>query len=278
MAHRAFHAMSGTDMRRRDGSAVWALHGFVNLVAKFVDALGPTSLLLAFDSPGGCPSRKALAPDYKAGRSKAPDELHEQLAALPDLMRACGLAVCEIPDWEADDILASAVTLAGSHGANSVVVSSDKDCHQLVDGLCSVYKPEGILYDDAGLMAKWGVPGNRWVEYAALCGEGADNLEGVSGVGPKRAAALISAFSDIEDAIADPARAETIVGKSTAHKLVDGVEMFRRNRLVGTLRRDLEIDISSVKLNRLDTAVIQDALEQAELPAAGARLARLLAA
>jgi 5'-3' exonuclease len=278
LVHRAYHAMAGTDMRTNDGDPVWALHGLVNLTAKFLTAAEPTSLLVAFDSPGGCPWRRGLVPEYKAGRAKSDPELSAQLSAAPELLRSAGLAVSEVPDWEADDIMASAVTAATAAGAFSVAVSSDKDLHQLVAERCVVYKPEGVWVDTDALMAKYGVNGARWVEFAALCGESSDNLSGVPGVGPKRAAALIAAFDDIEDALADPAAATSAVGAAVATKLAAGVDAFRRNRTVATLRRDLELDFAAVKLTRVDPASVRDVLTVAGLPAAGARLASVLSA
>jgi DNA polymerase-1 len=278
LVHRAYHAMAGTDMRSSSGEPLWALHGLVNLTVKFLNAAQPTSLLVAFDAPGGCPWRRSLVPEYKAGRAKSDPALSTQLAAAPDVLAAAGIAVCQVPDWEADDIIASAVAAASTAGAASVAVSSDKDLHQLVDDRCVVYKPEGNWVDTNALRDKYGVDGSRWVEFAALCGESSDNLTGVAGVGPKRAAAIIAAFDDVEDALADTDAAADALGATVAVKLAAGADMFRRNRTVATLRRDLDIDVSSVKLSRIDPQAARDALTAVELPAAGARLADALSA
>jgi DNA polymerase-1 len=278
LVHRAYHAMAGTDMRSSSGEPLWALHGLVNLTVKFLNTAQPTSLLVAFDAPGGCPWRRSLVPEYKAGRAKSDPALSAQLAAAPDVLAAAGIAVCQVPDWEADDIIASAVAAASTAGAASVAVSSDKDLHQLVDDRCVVYKPEGNWVDTNALRDKYGVDGSRWVEFAALCGESSDNLTGVAGVGPKRAAAIIAAFDDVEDALADADAAADALGTTVAVKLAAGADMFRRNRTVATLRRDLDIDVSSVKLSRIDPQAARDALTAVELPAAGARLADALSA
>jgi 5'-3' exonuclease len=271
LVHRSYHGMSSTKLHTSAGEPVWALHGLVGFIAKLIGEHRPSGVLVAFDTKGGCPSRRALAPLYKAGRAETEDALRTQLNAAPQVLAAAGLAVCSVQDWEADDILASGVRVAGE--ASVMVVSSDKDAHQLISANVRVVKPEGLVLDEAGLVAKYQVHPTRWVEYAALVGEGADNLEGVKGCGPKRAAALLAAFSDVEDAIADPEKTGEVVGRSVARALVEGAETFRRNRTVGALRGDLEVDLGAGVLTRLDARGVYRSLESAGLESAGSRLA-----
>jgi DNA polymerase-1 len=273
LLHRSYHAMEATAMRGPSGQALWAVHGIVGSLAKYIDAIGPSSMLVTFDVQGGCPSRKALAPSYKLGRSETPPELTEQLLLSHEVLLACGIACASEQDWEADDLLASSAVLASSRGAHTAIVSADKDAHQLINDLVRVYKPEGHFLDAKGLVEKYGVSGDRWVEYTAMVGEGADNLSGVTGVGPKRAALLIGAFSDIEEAIADPQKAATVVPAKVAQALVDGADVFRRNRLVGQLRTDIPIDLAGLRLASLDLGRIRDTCAAHYIPQAGARLA-----
>ena len=276
LVHRSYHALLNTDMRA-EGEPVWAVHGVINALAKYVDIHQPTSIVVAFDAPGGCPSRKLLAPTYKEGRSETPAELRLQLGVVQDVLVSMGVACIDYPDWEADDVLATLAERAGTAGARAVVVTSDKDAHQLVAHGISVYKPEGIDVDDAYLLQKYGIPGHRWVEYAALLGEGADNLSGVLGVGPKRAATLLGGLDDIEDGLADPARVDALVGAKVAAQLVAGTDVFRRNRRVGTLRRDLELDLSTIRVGGIDIDTVRAAGAAFGVPRAAGRLALQLA-
>ena len=273
LLHRSYHALEATGMRGSNGQALWAVHGIVGSLAKYIDAIGPSSMLVAFDVLGGCPSRKALAPSYKLGRSETPAELTEQLLLSHELLIACGVACASEQDWEADDLLASSAVLASSRGAHTVIVSADKDAHQLINDQVRVYKPEGHFLDTQGLIEKYGVSGDRWVEYTAMVGEGADNLAGVTGVGPKRAALLVGAFSDIELAIADPQKAASVVPAKVAQALVDGADIFRRNRLVGQLRTDIPIDLVGLRLASLDLERIRTTCVAYGIPQAGMRLA-----
>lgn len=263
LAHRFHHALKSTDMRDNTNQPTWVANGMLSMVVKLIDTFRPSSLLLAFDSHGGCPSRRELAPSYKQGRASPDPDLLVQLDTLPNLFSSAGFCSVQVPDWEADDILASAAAQAASANASCVVVSSDKDVHQLISPNCMVRKPEGPLFSEADLVKKWGVPPNRWVEYAALCGEAADNLDGVPGIGPKRAVQLLDSFTDVEDAITDPSAAAGVLGDRLASSLLANVEKFRRNRIVGTLRTDLSFSLEGVKLGSLDTSLVESVFAHA---------------
>lgn len=276
LAHRAHHALSNTRLRNNSGADAWVIHGVVGMLARAIETVSATSMLFALDSPGGCPQRRQWAPDYKAGRAPQDPELVRQLQAIGDQLTSAGIAVATADGWEADDIIASVATTAEGRGASVAILSSDKDLHQVIGEQCVVLKPEGHIVDEKALMAKYGVGGSRWVEYAALIGERADNLPGVSGIGPKRAAGLIAAVDDVEDAIARPQLAAQAVGKGPAKSLVAGAGIFRRNRQVGTLRRDLPVDISGLRLDRLDLGQTSEVLGQVGTPQSAAKLARAI--
>lgn len=243
LVHRCHHALKQTDMATSDGVPIWALHGLVGYVTKLTRRWQPSKMIVAFDVDS-CSSRKLLAPDYKKGRNAPDPELVVQLAAAPALLAAAGFSVGAISDWEADDVCATVVEKATSRGLRTAVVSSDKDTHQLISATCVAVKPEGTVFDDEALKIKWGIAGDRWVEYAALIGEKSDNLEGVNGIGPKRAVALITNFGDVADAFADLEAVERVAGSTVAASLAAGEETFVRNRKVGTLRRDLDIGVT----------------------------------
>ena len=273
LLHRSYHALESTQLRDREGRAIWAAHGLVRTLAKYVEDMSPSSLVVAFDAPGGCGWRRELAPTYKQGRAVQSPELGEQLAYVEQFLVSCGVAAINVVGWEADDILATASTLAVASGASCVVASSDKDAHQLVGTGVRVYKLEGTMVDDDWLAAKYHLRGHRWVEYAALLGEGADNLAGVNGIGPKRAAALIGDFSDIEEAIGDIAKVRQLFGPTVAKALEGGVDAFRRNRQVGTLRRDLPLDLSAVRTKNINPELVRDKGAEFSLGTSASRLA-----
>jgi DNA polymerase-1 len=239
LLHRCHHAMESSDLRNADGDPMWAINGLLGYSAKLLRTWRPRRAVIGFDLDG-CPTRKTLAPDYKAGRKPTAPALATQLAAAPDIIRAFGFSVGSVSGWEADDICATVATKARGTVA---VVTADKDAHQLICDRVIVVKPEGTIYRDTNLIAKYGVPGRRWVEYAALVGEASDNLHGVDGIGPKRAADLINAYDDIEDALNNPADVTERLGRVVGEALPRGADAFRRNRQVATLRTDLTLGV-----------------------------------
>ena len=276
LMHRGHHALKGVDPRDDRGRAVGALVGLVTMTATALLAVPASSLVVAFDPAGGCPTRRALAPSYKAQRSAPDPALVDQLARVPAALAELGLAVRIVEGWEADDVLASVSTRVVESGSRAVLITSDKDAHQLVGERCVVRTPDGRDVDGASIVERYGVAPARWVEYAALVGEQADNLEGVRGIGPARAARLLGAVDDVEEALGDPARAEATLGAAGAAALAAGAETFRRNRTVGALRRDLEVDLAGLRLHALDPAGIARGLRALGAGSAGARLARAL--
>jgi DNA polymerase-1 len=266
LAHRVFHAGATTT------SAV--LHGFTAMVGRLVAEQRPTHLLVALDPPGGCAFRRTLAPEYKAGRPDTDPQLRAALDELPVVLTALGLSAPRVDGWEADDVLAS---LASAPGIDrTVLVSSDKDLHQLISATVTVRKPEGATLDPQTLVARYGVTSDRWVEFAALVGEGADNLAGVPGIGPKRAAALLAATVDLEEALSGVV--DTVaVPPAALRRLADHAELVRRNRQVGTLRRDLPLDLGSAQLTHLDPRAFHAAAVSVGLESACGQLTAFLA-
>jgi DNA polymerase-1 len=276
LLYRAYHALAETDRGLASGEPNWVVGSFVDTVARLAQTHRPTSIIIALDGEGGCPSRKVLAPEYKAGRATTPEVLTGQLRAATEIFSDLGIASRMVPEWEADDVLATLATLTNARGARCVIVTSDKDAHQLVGGTVSVYKPEGVLVSNESLLAKYGVDGTRWVEFAAMCGEKSDNLPGVMGVGPKKAAQIISSFADVEDALANNELSSERLGARLSGMLVGGADAFRRNRQVGTLRRDLEISLDGIQLARLNPEDIELAGEKWSIARAGRNLARVV--
>jgi DNA polymerase-1 len=275
LLYRSYHALADTPRGEASGTPHWVLGSFVETVARQIVAHRPSSLIVALDGHGGCPSRRALAPGYKAGRSATPETLVAELGCAGELLMQLGIAVREVTDWEADDVLASVATMAGARDTRAVIVTSDKDGHQLIGGSVVICKPESGLVDDTTLREKYnGVTGSRWVEYAALVGEKSDNLPGVMGIGPKKAAAIITTFENVEDAMLHRSIADGFLGERTAGLLYEGIEIFRRNRLVATLKRDLEIDLTGIQLRGIDTQKVVAVAEELGISRAGRNLAR----
>ena len=185
-------------MTRPDGTPVNAVFGFTNMLAKLLKEHVGTHIAVIFDA-GRLTFRNRLYDAYKAHRPPPPDELIPQFALVREATEAFGVPAIELPDWEADDLIATYALATTQAGGQVTIVSSDKDLMQLirpgVDMLDPIkQKPIG----PAEVMEKFGVTPDKMVEVQALIGDSTDNVPGVPGIGPKGAAQLINEFGDLE--------------------------------------------------------------------------------
>lgn len=276
LLYRSFHALSGTGLTHA-GRPVWAVHGLVLQIAKMVEAVRPTHLLVAFDTRHGCAWRRDIDPGYKATRTPPVQELAQQLSWAPSPLRQAGLLVCDDPEHEADDILASAVTHAEARGVRSVVVTSDRDAYQLLSPMVAIRTPEGKVVTVDALHATHGVSPQGYALLAALRGEPSDNLPGVTGVGDKTAAKLVQVFGSFEalEAASDE-DLRKVLGPKGIVALRRDLPLARRSATVATLRRDLPLPLVSSALTSLDVDALERALTTCGLQGASRRLGAAL--
>jgi DNA polymerase-1 len=204
LAYRAFFALP-TDLVTTSGTVTNAAYGFTSMLAKVVADEQPDALAVAFDAPGGSTERYALDPEYKAGRSAAPDLFRAQLPLIDGVLDALEITRLSVSGVEADDVIATLATMAADNGVDVVIVTGDRDSFQLVRDphIKVLYNKRGVSdyakYDEAGIVERTGgVTPLQYVDYAALRGDSSDNLPGVPGIGEKTAAKLITAYNDLE--------------------------------------------------------------------------------
>lgn len=239
---RAYHSLPA--LEAPDGTPTGAAYGFAGMLLRFLGSETPTHVGVAFDH-ALVSFRNALEPGYKAGRTEPPEELEPQFAICEELAQALGLAAWSVPEFEADDVIASVATQLIGRGARVRVMTSDKDLTQLVreDGRIVWHDfARGRTLDARGVRERFGVAPEQIPDYLGLVGDAVDNLPGVPGVGPRTASALLGRFGRIEDIPADPERWKTL-GVRGAARLAALVEAHReralRTRALATLRRDV---------------------------------------
>ena len=147
--------------------------------------------------------RKERYPEYKATRTAAPDIFRSQIPLIEDVLAAMEIPQVSVAGFEADDLIATLATRGKSLGYDVVVVTGDRDAFQLSSpDLTVLYTRRGISdtvhATPAWILERYGIPPERYVEYAALRGDTSDNLPGVPGVGEKTAAKLIVAYESLE--------------------------------------------------------------------------------
>lgn len=275
LCHRSYHALAGAGLRDADGNAVWAMHGMLGLIGKFVADVGATHVVVCRDLPGGCPDRKNAIPEYKAHRSAPEPDLRVQLDRYPVLLEELGVAHVAVDGVEADDLLASVAAEAERRGMHSVIVTSDRDAYQLLRPGVDVVRPEGVIVSNATIQAKYGVEAHEYAKLAALVGEPGDGISGLPRVGAKTAAKLINHFKDeLEGALSDHARLRECVSESVAKLIVENAHIYSRNLRVAKLRDDLDMSavVAASNVDSWSADHVQSVCRNWGLPRAGAAL------
>jgi DNA polymerase-1 len=202
LTYRAFFALP-TDLATASGQVTNAVFGFTSMLINLMRDHGHRRMAVAFDRPEPT-FRHERVDTYKANRQAAPDILRQQIGLVRQVVETLGIRVLELPRYEADDIIATLATQGRDAGLDVVVVTGDRDAYQLVEDphVKVLYNRRGVsdyvLYDEAGIEERTGVPPTLYLQYAALRGDTSDNLPGVPGVGEKTAAKLVTTYGGID--------------------------------------------------------------------------------
>ena len=204
MVHRAFRAISVSRNLTLSGSGedVTGVYGFVSVFLRAVNEWQPSHIVVAFDTP--TPTfRHRRFPEYKAQRPPAPPELRGQFDRVKELMAAFAVPVCELPGFEADDIIGALSRQAETAGMATVILTGDRDTFQLISPAVRVDLASGgdrnSIVDEAGLAERYGgLTAAQQPDYKALVGDKSDNIPGVPGVGDKTAINLLSSYGSLE--------------------------------------------------------------------------------
>ncbi len=245
---RAYHALP--PMTRPDGTPVNAVFGFTNMLAQLLKDHTGTHIAVIFDA-GRFTFRNRLYEAYKAHRPPAPEDLIPQFALVREATEAFGVPAIELPDWEADDLIAAYATAVTGIGGTATIVSSDKDLMQLIrPGVAMLdpmkKKPIGL----AEVMEKFGVAPEKMIEVQALIGDSTDNVPGVPGIGPKGAAALVNEFGTLEAVLA---AAPTMKPSKRRDSLIEHAEKARISYELVRLRDDAPLPLP------IEALVVKDA-------------------
>jgi DNA polymerase-1 len=195
---RAWHSMPD-EFRDADGWPTNAVHGFARFLLELLERERPRHIAIAFDEALDNCFRNALYPAYKANRAPAPEELRRQFRQCKALCTALGLVVLAHSEYEADDLIGSALHAARASGHRGVIVSADKDLSQLLDEFDEQWDyARNQRWGAAGVKARHGVHAHQIADYLALCGDAVDNIPGVPGIGAKTAAVLLAHFGSLD--------------------------------------------------------------------------------
>ena len=233
--YRAFHAMP--DLRNKAGEPTGAIYGVLNMLRRLHKDAGADYSACVFDAKGRT-FRDDLYERYKANRAPMPDDLGAQVAPLHECILAMGWPLLEVPGVEADDVIATLATQARAHGVRTLISSGDKDLTQLVDPhVTMVNTMSNETFDEAGVLAKFGVRPDQIVDYLTLIGDSVDNVPGVDKVGPKTAAKWLQHYGTLDNLLVHNAEIGGVVGEN----LRQARDWLPTARALLTVRRDVAL-------------------------------------
>ena len=230
--YRAYHAMP--DLRGPDGEPTGAIRGMVSMMKLLREQIGADYAACVFDAKGKT-FRDDWYPEYKANRSSMPEDLARQIEPIHAVVAMLGWPIIMVPGIEADDAIGTLARAATAAGWKTVISTGDKDLAQLVnEHVTLINTMSNETLDAAGVLAKFGVPPERIVDYLALVGDTVDNVPGVNKVGPKTAVKWIQEHGSL-DAIIE--KAHTIKG-AVGENLRQALEWLPMGRKLVTVVTD----------------------------------------
>ncbi len=266
LAYRAFFALPVENFSTTTGQPTNAVYGFTSMLINVLRDEAPTHIAVAFDVSRQTFRSEEYA-DYKANRSKSPDEFKGQVSLVKEVLDALRVVTVEKDGFEADDVIATLATQAEAAGYDVLICSGDRDAFQLVSDHVTVLYPRKGVSDlarmtPAAVSDKYGVQPDRYPDLAAMVGETSDNLPGVPGVGPKTAAKWLAQFGGLDEIVA---RVDEITGKA-GESLREHLADVIRNRRINQLVRDLDLPVGPPELlqqawDRDEVHTIFDGLE-----------------
>jgi 5'-3' exonuclease len=278
LVHRSFHALASTGMRSASGEPIWAVRGLLTQLVAAVDRIQPSAVIVGFDDPDTS-VRRTRWPQYKANRTEKLETLVSQLKLAGQILRDLGIAVVVPPGLEADDVLASAAGRARSEGADTVIMTSDRDSFAMIDHDTSVLRiinggvDSSPLLTPERLVTLLGIGPHQYQDYAALRGDPSDNLPGVRGIGPKTAAKLLARLGSARAAFDDLAlggeQVRAAIGTSAAEKLADPAARaaWELNCTVMSFHENVDLELGGgTGCLPLDEGAVRDTFTTHQLP------------
>lgn len=200
--NRAFYGIRA--LNAPDGTPTNAVYGFLNILMKLINENKPDYILAAFDLKAPT-FRHKLYTEYKANRTGMPEELAVQMPVMKDILSLMNIPILQLEGYEADDIIGTVSRVCKEQGMECFIATGDRDDLQLADNgttviLASTKQGQSVteLFNETTVKEKYGVYPEAFVDLKALMGDKSDNIPGVSGIGEKTAAKIISQFPTIE--------------------------------------------------------------------------------
>ncbi len=266
---RAYYALPPLT-RKSDGLPTGAVSGFCSMLFKLLEdsksnenLQKPSHFAVIFDSARKT-FRNEIYSDYKANRSEAPDDLAPQFDYIRKSVLAFNLPSLDLPNYEADDLIATYVDQILKIGAKVTIVSSDKDLMQLYKKDVRIFDPmKNKFISEDDIFKKFGVDAKKVIDVQALAGDSSDNVPGVPGIGVKTAAELINKYGTLETLLDS---AHEIKQNKRRETLIENKDKALISKELVTLKHDAPVNrkLNELKLKEIDKDKLYEFLREME--------------
>ncbi len=254
---REFYAFFSRPLTNSKGENISALFGFFRNLGILIKNFKPKYFVAAMDSRTPTFRHEAYK-EYKANRAKTPEELKAQFPMIEECLKILGIPVIRVDGYEADDIVATIARKCDKEGRHALILSADKDLQQLANENIHMLKPDKVkTWAEADALAvetEWGVKPKQILDLLSLMGDSADNVPGVSGVGPKTAVKLIAEYGSLEGIYEN---ARTIKGSLGEKLRNDRENAFLSKKLI-TLEENVPLTDSKDESSILESFCIKN--------------------
>ena len=242
--YRAFYVPQLKRMQTVAGQPTGAVYGTINMIKSLASDYPDAQLVAIFDAKGKT-FRNEIYSEYKANRPPMPDELRSQIDYVHKAIKALGLPFIAMPNVEADDVMGTYAKLAEAQGKSVLVATGDKDMAQIVTKNVNLIDTmKKVIYDEKGVVEKYGVRPDQIIDYLTLMGDTSDNIPGVPKVGPKTAVKWLVEYETLDRVIEN---ADDIGGK-VGENLREFIPQLPRSKDLVTIRCELDVEL---KLDQL---------------------------
>lgn len=265
LIYRSYYALIRNPRINSKGVNTSAIMGFCNTLNEVLTKENPTHIAVAFDH--GLTFRHEAFPEYKAQREETPEDIKLSVPYIKQILEAMRIPILQVDGFEADDIIGTVATLAGSKGITTFMLTPDKDYGQLIRENVYMYRPRhGGGYDVVGMNEvedRYGIPTPAQViDLLALMGDSADNFPGCPGVGEKTAAKLINQFGSIDNMLE---HTDQIKGK-LREKVEAAVDDIKMSKFLATIRTDVPFNMEwdELKIEQPDEDKLREIFTELE--------------
>lgn len=264
--YRGYYAMP--NLATKDGTPTGGVFGFATMALEVLRKLQPDYVAVAWDKPKtNIRRRLELYPAYKAGRKPAPPDFYEQMPILHELLEAFGWPLYELDDYEADDIMGTLAIEADKKDIDTLLVTSDMDLLQVVNGHTKVFAlKKGLsnieLYSPDSFKAKYGIDVHQFLDLKSLKGDSSDNIPGVPGVGEKTATQLLQEYKTLDGVYENL----VLIKESVRKKLEAGKDSAYLSKEIAAIWTDapIALNLEEVDGSKANPEKIREILQRLE--------------